>query len=221
MSFELTADLAADLAALKNPEMPKATMAQKNDSSSGTLFAKAVEQAKEPEAITLSPLQKMMLKNTTGNFVLGNPNGTHEVAVFMDYNCGHCRKEIPELLELARCNPEAKIVLKNSPILAKRTQGASQEAAHMSAMMAQFGNLTPQQTRSFLNKISQSEERLDGQGIRELYQQVGGDLKNLEQNLNNSDRVAQTEGSVNQNYRLFKELKLRGTPTLVINGKIQ
>jgi protein-disulfide isomerase len=73
------------------------------------------------EAIT--PAQRAALNDTKGGLVLGStdPNAI-TITTFMDFNCGHCKQEIPVLLELLKSDKNVRIIIKQYPFL---TQGST------------------------------------------------------------------------------------------------
>jgi protein-disulfide isomerase len=57
--------------------------------------------------------------------VLGNPQGAVTMVEFFDYNCGYCKRAVPDMTALIAANPDLKIVLKEFPIL---SEGSAQAA---------------------------------------------------------------------------------------------
>ena len=57
------------------------------------------------------------LFNSPHQVVLGNPQGTTTVVEFFDYNCGYCKKALPDMLTLLKSDPNIKFVLKEFPVL--------------------------------------------------------------------------------------------------------
>ncbi|QIB34808.1 DsbA family protein [Ancylobacter pratisalsi] len=75
----------------------------------------------------------------------GNPKGDVTVVAFFDYNCGYCRRSMPELERLVREDGGIRLVYKDWPILAKSSVTTAQlalaakyqdkyEAAHKALM---------------------------------------------------------------------------------------
>jgi protein-disulfide isomerase len=48
---------------------------------------------------------------------LGNPKGDVTLVEFFDYNCGYCKRALPDMLALLKDDPKLRIVLKEFPIL--------------------------------------------------------------------------------------------------------
>ena len=49
-------------------------------------------------------------------YVAGNPNGDVSVVEFFDYNCGFCRRALPEVVKLVQNDGKVRLVLKELPI---------------------------------------------------------------------------------------------------------
>jgi len=55
---------------------------------------------------------KVKIQRDRRDFVI-NPNGKVTVVQFYDYNCGYCKVVAPEVLEMARQNPNVRFVFKD------------------------------------------------------------------------------------------------------------
>src|SRR5258708_11361798 len=60
--------------------------------------------------------------------VAGNPKGNVSIVVFFDYNCGYCKKSLPELQALIDKDPMLKVIYKEFPILGPQSQVAATAA---------------------------------------------------------------------------------------------
>ncbi len=58
----------------------------------------------------------------------GNPAGDITVVEFFDYNCGYCKKGLPEIVKLIDKDPKIKVVFKELPILSKGSDEAARVA---------------------------------------------------------------------------------------------
>jgi len=59
--------------------------------------------------------------------VAGNPSGDVSIVEFFDYNCGYCKRGLPDVIKLVETDPKVRVVFKELPILSK----GSEEAAHV------------------------------------------------------------------------------------------
>lgn len=67
---------------------------------------------------------KKALENDPRDFV-ANPNGKITVVEFFDYNCGYCKLIAPEVLALARANPDVRFVFKDMTIFGEASEYAA------------------------------------------------------------------------------------------------
>ena len=60
--------------------------------------------------------------------VAGNPNGDVNLVEFFDYNCGYCRKAMPEVVKLINEDGKVRLVLKELPIFGDDSEAAAKLA---------------------------------------------------------------------------------------------
>lgn len=58
-----------------------------------------------------------------------NPNGRITVVEFFDFNCGYCKVIAPEILEIARTQPDVRIVMKDMVIFGEASEYAAAGAS--------------------------------------------------------------------------------------------
>ena len=56
-----------------------------------------------------------LFRSDTAHFV-GNPNGDVTIVEFFDYNCGYCRRAMPDLAKLLENDDMVKVVFKELPL---------------------------------------------------------------------------------------------------------
>jgi len=103
---------------VEHPEVLQAAMDALDKQQKQADAAKARETIKNDNAT---------LFNSTHQVVLGNPQGNETVVEFFDYNCGFCKRALPDMMTLLKTNPNLKFVLKEFPVLGP----GSVEAAHV------------------------------------------------------------------------------------------
>ena len=69
-----------------------------------------------------------LLFNSPHQVTLGDPPGSITLVEFFDYNCGFCKRAMPDMLALLKDNPKLKIVLKEFPILGPTSVEAARVA---------------------------------------------------------------------------------------------
>ncbi len=81
--------------------------------------------ANDPSAAVASNAAELF--SSAHQVTLGNPQGDVTLVEFFDYNCGFCKRALPDTLALLKDDPKLRIVLKEFPILgpARPTRRAS------------------------------------------------------------------------------------------------
>jgi protein-disulfide isomerase len=62
------------------------------------------------------------------SYVAGNPTGDVSVVEFFDYNCGYCRRALPDLVTLVNEDGKVRLVLKELPIFGDESVAAAKLA---------------------------------------------------------------------------------------------
>ena len=96
-------------------------------------MAKRLEtrQAVEQQGRAANSQQKVILENAEAifrspvSYVAGNLNGDVSVVEFFDYNCGFCRKALPDVMKLVDNDKNIRLVLKELPIFGKDSEVAA------------------------------------------------------------------------------------------------
>jgi protein-disulfide isomerase len=70
---------------------------------------------------------RQQLERDPRDFVI-NPNGEFTVVEFFDYRCGYCKVVAPDVLKLARENPDVRFVFKEFPIFGEVSDTAARVA---------------------------------------------------------------------------------------------
>lgn len=60
--------------------------------------------------------------------VAGDPNGDITVVEFFDYNCGYCKRGLPEVQKLIESDKRVRVVFKELPILSKGSEETAKAA---------------------------------------------------------------------------------------------
>lgn len=81
-----------------------------------------------PEAGAAIASNASQLFSSPHQVTLGNPKGDVTLVEFFDYNCGFCKRALPDMLTLLKDDPKLKIVLKEFPILGPGSADAARVA---------------------------------------------------------------------------------------------
>lgn len=173
-------------------------------------FTKAREQeaqndAQKSEAAIAE--NRVELENSDKAPHAGNDNGDVVVVAFHDYNCGYCKRSVPDIAELVNTDKNIKFVLKDFPILGELSfeKAKASEAVY---------KVSPEKWFAFYQLLSQlSPQTVDG--ILEVASKSGVDANAVKEAMN-SDEI---KNKIQETLSLGQKIGVRGTPAFVIGGK--
>ena len=144
-------------------------------------------------------------------FAVGNPNGKITLVEFFDYNCGYCRRSIPDVARLIKDNPDLRVVLRDFPILSPSSVDAAiiAGAAHRQLSTDKFWDF---------HKALLGEHGLVGK------EQAVAAAKALGVDVAQLDKDAadpKIRAAIQHTDSMAKDLNLNGTPTFVIGGDVE
>jgi protein-disulfide isomerase len=172
---------------------------------------KKQQDAEAEKARTSIKDNKATLLNSPHQVVLGNPQGTTTMVEFFDYNCGYCKKALPDMLSLLKNDPNLKFVLKEFPVLGE----GSVEAAHV-AVAARMQDPTGKKYIEFHQKLLGGRGPADKARALAVAKEVGFDMARLEKDMA-SEEVKTT---IDEDMKLADAIGVNGTPSYVINGEL-
>ena len=144
-----------------------------------------------------------------GNVVLGNPDGDVTLVEMFDYNCGYCRRALPDLATLMAEDPGLKVILKEFPILSE----GSVDAAKVAVLVAEDTTLD---YWAFHQKLFATRGQVDAGAALAAAEAVGGSRVAMMIGMN-SPRINET---LQQSYELADALNISGTPTYIIGDEL-
>ena len=139
--------------------------------------------------------------------ILGNPQGDVSIVAFFDYNCPDCRRTGPALTELTAKDPNARVVLKELPVL-----GAESEAAARVALAAKKQGKYAELHERLLTERG----RAGKESALRIAAELGLDPAALERDM---DDPAITE-MILANMRLARDLGVRGVPFYIVGDRV-
>jgi protein-disulfide isomerase len=138
-----------------------------------------------------------------GDLVAGNPDGKITLVEFFDYNCGYCKRSLPDVLKLVEENKDLKIVMKEWPILGPGSTYAS-KAAIASREQGKYWDF----------HLALMEERgLDEAKVLEVAKRVGLDVEKLKADMEKPE----VQALIDLNMSLAESLNIQGTPAFLID----
>lgn len=141
--------------------------------------------------------------------VFGNPNGDVTIVEFFDYNCGYCKKALPDMDALLQSDPNLRFVMKEFPIL-----GADSTRAHIVAKA--FKTLMPEKYLEFHRELLGGEGRATEASAMAVAVKLGADEAKVREKMT-SPEVTE---AFRTNYELANSLNITGTPSYVVGNEV-
>jgi protein-disulfide isomerase len=142
---------------------------------------------------------------------LGNPDGDVTLVEFFDYNCGFCKRALPDMLTLLKDDPKLKIVLKEFPILGPGSLDAARVA--VAVRMEDPGG---QKYLAFHQELLGDNGPASKEKALAAAKDQGFDPARLERDMT-TDEVSAT---IAENMKLANAVGATGTPTYVIGKEL-
>jgi protein-disulfide isomerase len=149
--------------------------------------------------------------NSPHQVVLGNPQGKITMVEFFDYNCGYCKRALPDMVELLKTNPDLRFVLKEFPVLGP----GSVEAAHV-AVAVRMQDSTGKKYIEFHQKLLGGRGQADKARALAVAKEVGFDMARIEKDMD-SDEAKTT---IDETLKLADALGVNGTPSYVVGDEL-
>ncbi len=167
---------------------------------------KAAKRAQETAVITA---HADALYRSGHDLVIGNPEGKVAMVEFFDYNCGFCKRSLPDVIKLKNTNPDLKIVIKEFPILGPGSREAARYAlAARKQGMDKYWKLHA--------ALLEHRGRVNGAVALKIAKQVGLDIEKLKKDAQSPE----IDRTLELNLSLANALGIRGTPAFVIGDRL-
>jgi protein-disulfide isomerase len=138
--------------------------------------------------------------------VAGNADGDITVTEFFDYNCGYCKKSLPDITKLIGEDKKVRVVFKEFPILSK----GSEEAAKV-ALAARIQGKYWEVHTALLEAKGQANEA----SAMKIAEKLGLDLVKLKADMEGAEVKAEL-ASVKE---LAAKMGINGTPHFLVGDK--
>jgi protein-disulfide isomerase len=149
--------------------------------------------------------------NSPHQVVLGNPHGDVTMVEFFDYNCGYCKRALPDMLTLIKTNPNLRFVLKEFPVLGPGSVGAARVA-----IAARMQDATGRKYLEFHQKLLGGRGPADKERALAVAKEVGFDMGRIQKDMM-SDEVKKT---IDEDMKLADALGVNGTPSYVVGNVV-
>ncbi|WP_413599722.1 DsbA family protein [Brucella ceti] len=141
--------------------------------------------------------------------VFGNPNGNVTVYEFFDYNCGYCKRALPDMEAILKKDPNVRYVLKEFPIL-----GPDSMRAHVVSQA--FKALMPEKYPEFHEMLLGGHGRATEESAIADAVKLGADEAKLREKM----KDPAITGAFQRTYQLAQQLNITGTPSYVIGDEL-
>ena len=169
------------------------------------------QQAKTDKARATIRAKNATLFNSPHQVVLGNPNGKIAVVEFFDYNCGFCKRALPDMMGLIKTYPNLKFVLKEFPVLGQ----GSIEAARV-AVAVRMQDPTGAKYAEFHQKLLGGRGAADEARALGVAKEVGFDMVRLKRDLASTE----IKTTIDEDMTLADALGIDGTPSYIIGDQL-
>ncbi len=132
-------------------------------------------------------------------------SGDVTVVELFDYNCGYCRRTLPDLIKLIESDPKVKVQFVEFPILAPE----SIEASKVAIAAAKQGKYFEFHKAMFAAGRASKESALKVAG------QLGLDMTRLQADM----AAPETEALISKLSEAAKQMYVDGTPTFIVGDK--
>ena len=139
--------------------------------------------------------------------VAGNPSGDVSVVEFFDYNCGYCRRALPDVVKLVETDGNVRLVLKELPIFG----GDSEDAAKLAIAADKQGKYFEMHRKLLGDPGKANKEK-----ALKIANEIGLDVEQLQKD---ADDPA-TQKALDESRELAEKLGLQGTPLYLIGDRI-
>jgi protein-disulfide isomerase len=133
-------------------------------------------------------------------------NGDVTVVEFFDYNCGYCRKTLPDLVKLIEREPNIKVQFMEYPILAPESKDASKVAIAAAKQGKYFE----------FHKAMFTAGRATKESALKVAEQLGLDMSRLQADMASPE----TEALISKIAEAGKQMFIDGTPSFIVGDKV-
>ena len=139
--------------------------------------------------------------------VAGNPDGDVTLVEFFDYNCGWCKRGMPEVLALVESDKNLRLVLKEFPIF-----GGDSDYAAMAALASRAQG----KYWDFHLALFSHEGKLTAANVDEIAKDIGIDVDRMKADMKSPEIAA----ILKRNHELAQSRAINGTPAFVIDKTV-
>ena len=167
-----------------------------------------LKRAKEEERKAASAVKQLQGDLENDVVIAGNPKGDVTLTIFHDYNCGYCRKVIPDIQKVIDGDKNLKVVLKDFAIL-----GPLSEEKAKASQAVKF--VAPGKWFDFYLELSRKSPRNIDQ-ILQIAEGLGISVDKIKSEMK-ADTV---KNAISDTRSIASKLGIRGTPAFVVRDRL-
>jgi protein-disulfide isomerase len=148
-----------------------------------------------------------LMNDKDGSPILGNPNGSVKMVVFMDPFCGYCRRFHEVLSKAVEENKDLEIIIREIPIISDKSDMAIR--AELAAKMQ--GKYV-----DFQKAMYKADPSVSHNELLAIAKNMSADPTRMAQDMERPE----FKKLIERNMHLAQQIHLTGTPTYIINGHV-
>ena len=138
---------------------------------------------------------------------IGNSSNELILIEFIDYNCGYCKKTLPTITKLIKNFDKIKIIFIDFPILTEMSELSARASLAANKQEAYF---------KFHSILLKNNKSINEDYLINIARSLGLDIEKFKKDMFSSN----IEEQIKRNIALANKLKIRGTPTFIVNKQI-
>ena len=168
------------------------------------------KQASKAQQVAESAItaNKDAIFNSKYDVSLGNPKGDVTVVEFYDYNCGYCKRALPDMQAILEADKNVRFVLKELPIL-------GQESLDAHRVSSAFRKLAPEKYGDFHTALLGGEDRATEETAIAVAERLGVKEADIRAKMVDPSQ----DDEVRESYTLANALGVTGTPSYIIGNE--
>ena len=177
------------------------------------LVEMTTELDKRQQAQELAKQQKVIGDNADAifrspqSYAAGNPNGDVTVVEFFDYNCGFCRRALPDVIKLVDTDDKVRVVFKELPIFGEELEWAAKAALAAGKQGKYF---------EMHQKLYTAPGKADKEKALRVASELGLDVPQLEKDMEDPSVAKALE----ETKEIAQKLGVQGTPLYLIGDRM-
>jgi protein-disulfide isomerase len=141
------------------------------------------------------------------SYSAGNPDGDVTVVEFFDYNCGFCKRALPEIVKLIEKDDKVRVVFKELPIFGEESEWAAKAALAAGKQGKYF---------EMHQKLYAAPGKADKEKALRVAAEIGLDVPQLEKDMEDPAVIQALE----ETKEVAAKLGIQGTPFYLIGDRM-